>query len=134
MAGVDERAAFAAAFEHMRAPFKWGLRSDCTAACTAFAAIHGIDPLARCADHYSTALGAARILRRAGGYLAWCRETFDLPETPAPRAGDLVLIESADALGAALAVCIRPGEFAAKSEAGLVVVKTLIRGAWRCHF
>jgi len=134
MAGISERAAFGAAFAHMRGPFKWGLRSDCTAACAAFAAIHGQDPLRACADRYHSALGAARILTRAGGYLAWCRLTFDLPETAAPQAGDLVLVESADAFGSALALCIRPGEYAAKSEAGLVIVKTLIRGAWKCHF
>ena len=130
---ITSRAAFDAAFARMRQPFEWGLRSDCTAACEAFKAIHGVDPLADCADDYRTALGAARILKRAGGYLAWCRATFPMPETTHPQAGDLALINSADRFGAALAICIQPGEFAAKTESGMVITKADIQGAWKWH-
>tara|TARA_R110000824_G_scaffold399717_1_gene605572 strand:+ start:69 stop:470 length:402 start_codon:yes stop_codon:yes gene_type:complete len=133
MAGITERAAFNAAFSHLRQPFAWGLRSDCTAACVAFMALHGTDPLEGCADAYRTALGAGRILKRAGGYLAWCNATFDLATTT-PKAGDLALIKSADTFGAALAICIKPGEYASKTEAGMVIVKADILGAWSCRF
>ena len=133
MAGITERAAFDAAFDNMRQPFAWGLRSDCTAACVAFTAIHAHDPLAGSTDAYSTALGAARILRRAGGYLAWCNATFDLPKTSSPQAGDLALIESADMFGAALAICIKPGVFAGKTEQGMIITQADILGAWTCH-
>lgn len=118
----------------MRHPFKWGLRTDCTAACEAFKTLHGIDPLGVCLDAYSTALGAARILKRAGGYLAWCRATFDLPKTTAAQVGDLALIESADTFGAALALCIQPGEYATKTERGMVITTAEIQGAWTCRF
>lgn len=118
----------------MRHPFKWGLRRDCTAACDAFKALHGVDPLDGCNDAYSAAIGAARILKHAGGYLAWCRATFDLPETTQPQAGDLALIDSADAFGAALAICIQSGEYASKTEAGMVITKANILGAWTCPF
>ena len=126
-------AAFGAAWKHLRNPFAWGLRSDCTAACAAFSMLHGVDPLEGCKARYSTALGAARILKRAGGYLAWCRATFDLTETDTPQVGDLALIASADTFGAALAVCINHGEFASKSEAGMTVNRADILGAWTCR-
>lgn len=134
MARITERAAFNAAFDSLRDPFAWGLRRDCTAACVAFAALHGADPLEGCADGYSTAIGAARILKRAGGYLAWCEATFDLPRTTTPKAGDLALIASAETFGAALAICIQSGEYAAKTEAGMAIVKADILGAWSCRF
>lgn len=134
MAGITERAAFDAAFDAMRKPFAWGLRSDCTAACVAFHALHGTDPLERCQDDYNGQIGAARILLKAGGYFNWCMSTFGLPETTKPQAGDLALIKSADAFGAALAICIRRGEYASKTEAGMVITKAEIMGAWICRF
>lgn len=132
MAGVTPQAAFRAAFDHMGGRFAWGLRSDCTAACVAFDALHDTDCLKATAA-YHNALGAHLILRRAGGYLAWCKATFDLPETDDPQPGDLALIKSADPLGAALAVCIQPGEFAAKTEHGLAIAPAEVMGAWTCH-
>jgi len=123
----------AAVMRYMRRPFAWGLRTDCTVACVAFEAIHGVDPLEECMARYMTALGAARIIKRAGGYLEWCRATFDLIETGTPQTGDLVLIKSADAFGAALAICVSPGEYAMKSEAGMVITRAKHLGAWQCR-
>jgi len=133
MAGMTPQAALNAALCHMRQPFAWGLRNDCTVACVAFEALHGVDPLEGCVAHYKTAMGAARILKRAGGYLEWCRATFDLIETGTPQAGDLALVGSSDAFGAALAICVNPGEYAMKSEAGMVIMRTKHLGAWKCH-
>lgn len=132
MAGITEQAAFDAAFEYMRQPFVWGLRRDCTAACEVFKAIHGKDPLDGSVDSYGTAMGAARILNRSGGYLGWCKATFDLPETTTPQAGDLALINSADPFGAALAICIKIGEYASKTETGMIIIEVDIQGAWTC--
>ncbi|HDZ80719.1 MAG TPA: hypothetical protein ENH56_05675 [Roseobacter sp.] len=100
----------------------------------AFDALHGTDPLEGGVDAYSTALGAARILKRAGGYLAWCEATFDLPRTTKPTAGDLALITSADTFAAALAICVKPGEYASKTETGMIITKANILGAWTCRF
>lgn len=133
MAGITARAAFDAALGSMGGRFAWGLRRDCTAACVAFHALHGTDPLKDATAAYHNALGAYLILRRAGGYLAWCKATFDLPETDDPKTGDLALIKSADRLGAALAICIQPGEYAAKTERGLAFAPATILGAWTCH-
>ncbi len=134
MAGITDRAVLGAVLDTMRRPFAWGLRRDCTAACVAFEALHGHDPLRGCQARYTTAQGAALILGRAGGYLAWCEATFDLPKTKTPQAGDLALIASADPLGSALAICIRPGEFAAKTETGVKITRGDILGAWTCRF
>lgn len=131
---IDSRAAFGAALGSMRGPFAWGLRRDCTAACVAFCDLHGTDPLAGCQDSYTTVLGAARILKQAGGYLAWCEATFDLPTTTTPKVGDLALIASADPFGAALAICIQPGEYASKTETGMAITRAEILGAWTCRF
>ena len=99
-----------------------------------FAALHGKDPLEGCAATYGTALGAARILKRAGGYLEWCNATFDLIRVDKVKCGDLSLITSADALGSALAICMGGDEFACKSKAGMVITKSKILGAWSCRF
>lgn len=117
----------------MSGRFAWGLRSDCTAACVAFEALHGVDPLTNAVAIYQSALGAHLILRSAGGYLAWSRATFNLPETADPQPGDLTLIRSADPLGAALAICIQPGEYAAKTEHGLAIAPAETLGGWTCH-
>mgnify|MGYP000194465989 CR=1 FL=1 len=134
MAGISPQEAFNAARDHMRHPFAWGLRSDCTAACVVFAALHGKDPLEGYASKYKTAMGAARILKRAGGYLEWCNATFDLISVDDPQCGDLSLIPSADALGSALAISMGGAEFACKSKAGMVIIKSKILGAWTCRF
>lgn len=117
----------------MRAPFSWGLRRDCTVACVAFSALHGTDPLGRCDVTYSTKREAYRIVTRAGGYLAWCRATIELPTTETPGPGDLALIESCDPLGAAMALCIKPGEFASKTETGLMISHGIVLEAWTCR-
>jgi hypothetical protein len=116
----------------MREPFAWGLRKDCTVACVAFARLHGVDSLATASHTYKTALGAARILNRFGGYAGWCDATFDLPRTDSPGPGDLALIESADAFGAALGLCIQPGEFAIKTESGMTIAPATILKGWTC--
>jgi len=133
MAGVTPQDAFGAAFATMRKPFKWGLRSDCTAACEAFRALHGVEPIGQYEEHYTTALGAARKIKKYGSYLSWCKLAFDLVETKQPRAGDIALIHSDGAFGAALALCINPGEFATKTERGMIITTAKIQGAWTCH-
>jgi hypothetical protein len=130
MARISPHDAFKSARHHMGQPFAWGLRSDCTAACVVFADLHGQDPLMGCLDSYSTALGAARILKRADGYLEWCDATFDLVKVDEENCGDLALIPSADKIGFALAICMGGDEFASKSEAGMVITKSKIKGAW----
>lgn len=83
---------------------------------------------------YTGPAGAARIVRAAGGLAAWCRATFDLPRVAEPGPGDLVLIAAGRPWGAAMAICIRPGEVAGKSAAGLVVLtKPTILEAWTCR-
>jgi hypothetical protein len=124
---------FAVARRHLSKPFEWRAGRDCTAACVVFEALHGVDPLARFDQAYTSAVEARLILKRAGGYLAWCRSTFDIEKTETPQAGDLVLIQSSGPLGAALSICIQSGEYAAKTETGMIIVRSKVLGSWRCH-
>ncbi|MGJ8561680.1 MAG: DUF6950 family protein [Litorimonas sp.] len=123
---------FGVARSHLSEPFEWRAGRDCTAACVVFEALHGVDPLARFDQAYTSSVEACLILKRAGGYLAWCRSIFDIEETETPQAGDLVLIQSSGPLGAALSICIQSGEYAAKTETGMIIVRSKVLGAWRC--
>ncbi|GAD55497.1 hypothetical protein MBELCI_1549 [Limimaricola cinnabarinus LL-001] len=108
---------------------------DClTAACATSLALWGRDPLAGGPPRYRTFTAAQRIIRAAGGILAWSRQTFEgagmrLTDTPGP--GDLALIETSRAKGGATyALCIGTGEYAAKATDGLAIVQGEIIGAW----
>lgn len=133
MAGITPQAAFNAARKAMRYPFRWGMRTDCTVACVAFEALHGVDPIARHEEHYTTALGAVRKVKKYGSYLAWCNAAFDLPKATTPQAGDLALVMSDGVFGVALAICINPGEYATKTQRGMAITTAEIQGAWTCH-
>lgn len=57
----------AAVEEHMGGPFVWGRADCCSAPCAAFAALHGIDPMARVRGTYDSRSGAWRLIRTMGG-------------------------------------------------------------------
>lgn len=108
---------------------------DClTAACAASLALHGRDPLAGGPPHYRSFTAAQRIVLRAGGILAWSRQTFEgagmrLTDTPGP--GDLALVSTSRAKGGAtFGLCIWPGECAVKAASGLAIAGGDIIGAW----
>jgi hypothetical protein len=132
MACMTPDLALRVALRSMSKTFRWGLRTDCTCACVAFASLHHVDPLGGCVDRYENAITACRILRRSGGYAQWCRNNIKLPSIAVPASGDLALIESSDCIGAAMALCIQPGEFAAKTHTGLKIVPAKSLEAWTC--
>lgn len=114
--------------------FEWGVSDCCTAACDAFSALWGIDPMGSDRGAYGGPVGAHRILRRAGGYLAWCGDRFaaaGLRETDYPQAGDLVLLPHRSV--GTLALCIQPGQFAGKGQLGVAIVGGSFQGAWTCR-
>jgi hypothetical protein len=129
---VTPRQVFATARAIMARPFAWGSADCMTSACAVFHALHGIDPLASFQQTYSTLGEAMRILRDAGGYASWCRHTFDLPQTDSPDTGDLVLIRAGRPWGAALVICIVPGEYAGKAGTGVAVLRGEMKEAWTC--
>lgn len=82
--------------ERMDRPFTWGshdcvlFAADCVEACT------GVDPAAGMRGTYGTPIGAARVLKRAGGMEALAIEHLG-PEVPPLMAqpGDVGIVRSA---------------------------------------
>jgi hypothetical protein len=77
---ITSREAFAAALAAMDRPWRWGDADCCASACAAFAALHGVDPMASLRNAYAGADGARRVMDAAGGLAA-------LAEILAARAG-----------------------------------------------
>lgn len=128
-AAVTPDAVRAAALDIMTARrWVWGV-SDCSAAaCDVFARLHGVDPLAPLRGRYRTA-AAARAAQGAD-WLAVCRALagraglVEGAEVP----GALGLIRHAE--GLALAVCVRPGVWVAKTPGGLAEVRAEAECCW----
>lgn len=103
-------------------PFAWGKNDCCLFACDWLRVLHGVDPAARLGlrDTYSTALGAWRIIKEAGGIREIASTACALhgwPEVPVRQVhrGDIVAIDSGD--GLALGVCLGDkGAFPGKSQ------------------
>lgn len=135
MAGVI----LATAVEVMARPWKWGEADCCTAASDVFLRLHGIDPMAPLRGSYSTAKGAARIILARGGFVemaagmaseAGLRGGIGEP-------GEVGVAENRRAFGGersgtySLVICVAPGVWAGKTEAGLRTVHEVV-GCWRC--
>lgn len=130
-AAVTPDAVRAAALDIMTARrWVWGV-SDCSAAaCDVFARLHGVDPLAPVRGSYASEAEARAV------------QGDDWPEVCAGLAARAGLVEGPEASGSiglirhaaglALAVCIRPGLWAAKSMRGLAVVRARAVRCWSC--
>ena len=121
-----------AVFEAFDGPFVWGRSDCCTAACDAFAALHGVDPMASLRGRYSTRIGAALIIHRAGGFIA-------LAEGLAARAGLVPSDGGAGDIGVALVgeehalvIGLGGGMWAGKVDGGFQTVRGAGR-AWSCR-
>lgn len=96
---------------------------------------HGIDPMAGLRGHYSTALGAARIVRAAGGFRDLCRvqaTRVGLVDGDGP--GAIGIVEHADfkVIGGMLAYCYGPGLWMGKSFGGGETLRPeLVTAAWQ---
>lgn len=130
MAGELTAAAVMAAVEtHMGGPLVYG-STDCFAGpCAAFAALHGVDPLAHLRGSYSGHLSASRIIWRHGG----ARRLADEIMT---QAGLCVTGDVTGAIGVfrngaewSLAIGIEPGCWAAKLDSGFGFIAEC-RQAW----
>ena len=115
----------------MDRPWQWGVADCCTAACDVFVRLHGLDPMQPLRGRYSTEMGAARHIARAGGWLAMgdaLAARAALVLTSAPVAGDIGVIR--DAAGRlALGICVGDGMWAGKTERGFATVSKFLR-AW----
>ena len=135
MAGVvSAQTALAAALAVMDRPWKWGT-SDCsTAACEAFALVHGVDPMAGLRGTYTDATGAAAVVAERGGWEALC-------EALAASAG-LRAVAPLEAPAGALGLAVWAGRhslvfcvgssWAGKSLRGMALISaTGVGRAWR---
>lgn len=124
---ITPRAALAAALDYMSAPWAWGSADCCTSACDAFAALHGVDPMACLRGSYGTFGGARRMIASFGGFVPMCEHLaarYHLrPGTGAPGELGVVLLSNgrhALALGTGAA-------WQAKSPAGTIAVPGVLR-------
>jgi hypothetical protein len=136
MARIDNwpRALTDFAEERRKLPFVWGQNDCCLFAANWVAKLTGVDPAASLRGKYTTAAGAARIIKRRGGMQAMVGKIcaghgWPMVNPKLARRGDVVLIEQAT--GPALAVCM--GEHAAAAGPnGVSMVPTLSALAgWR---
>lgn len=110
-------------------PFAWGSHDCCAFTAGAFAAITGRDPMAYHRS-YSTELGAARVIREAGG-IESIPEAHGAKKQPVAmaRRGDVVSVEINGRIS--LGVCDGANSFFA-APVGLAPVETIkCRSAWR---
>lgn len=105
----------------MLLPFAWRDLDCCSSSCNVFRSLWGVDPMESVRDHYTDARGALRLMRQMGGLSAMAHGL-------AARSG---LVEGHAVGGLALSsdhrsllVCIRPGEWAGKTQSGYAIVKT----------
>lgn len=132
---ITEDDALRAARRSMRGAFSWGDADCASAACAAFALLHGVDPLGPVRGTYDTAAGAWAIVAAAGGYQPWCAARFaeaGLVESDAPGSGDLVMVPGREPFGLALALCIRPGLAVLKGEGGPAFWWGTMTEGWTC--
>lgn len=109
-------------------PFAWGVHDCCTFADDAVIAVTGQSRMAGLRGKYSTARGAAGVMRRHGGLDGAVTRMLGDP-VPRARRGDVVLFESL--LGPALGVCVGP-QIAARGPDGLVLLDmSAAQMAWR---
>lgn len=117
-----------------RTPFAYG-RRDCGLWMADWVRLRrGVDPAAHLRGRYHTELGCARMLKRGGGLFEVARGCFEgvgLRRTPAPKAGDVGVVEVLTAKGPATAGAIRTGVgWAALNPHGVMVGETTAIAAW----
>ncbi len=110
-------------------PFKWGVHDCCLWASDAVLAITGQDFAAQYRGTYSTAAGAARVLRRDGGVAAIASTALGAPVDPGKATtGDVVLLWQGQP---SLAVCNGSTVLAAGPESLVVLPMHLVTQVWK---
>lgn len=113
--------------------WRWGSADCCTASCDVFSALYGIDPMMSVRGTYDSAVSAARLITRWGGFAEMAEALAQSARlsVSAGRSGDIGLSSPGDAGGPdgrALLICIQPGAWAGKSDLGF----TILPNAERC--
>lgn len=120
--------------EAMLRPWQWGLADCCTGACDAFAALHGVDPMAVLRGRYDSAMSAARVIAAEGGFAAMVARLATaaaLTETTGDEPGAIGIVRASPRMGQ-LGLCVGPRAWAVKSRRGYAVAPRVERGwTWR---
>lgn len=127
MAGALAPAVVMAEVERvMSRPFEWGPSDCCSAACDVFAALWGVDPIARLRG-YSGERAALRLMSQHGGLPALCDQIA--------REVGLICGHASGGFGlasiegrASLLICIEPGLWAGKSLRGFALLRSAHKG------
>jgi hypothetical protein len=138
VAGVTEAAAFEAVELIMVRGWDWARHWHCLGdASDVFALLHGVDPMASLRPRWRTMAGALRVVARAGGVDALVAPAFRAAGLlPGPAVSGAIGIGGVDSPafgGRAVMICIAPGFWAGKTEAGFAVIRRdLDMGGWTC--
>jgi len=130
MSSIVAPSIMARALAVMDRPWSWGEADCCTAACDVFLGLHGVDPMASLRGRYRSRIGAGRIIRRAGGFVAMAEGLAQAarlgPSFGDP--GDIGVAAMPD--GHALVICVASGQWAGKTVTGMTTVQDVVR-CWR---
>lgn len=128
-----ELTARAAAEAAMLRPWAWGEADCCTAACSAFAALHGVDPMAPLRGRYADEAGARAAVAARGGWdvmTAGLAQAAGLTEI-APEAAPAGAIGLAVRAGErSLVLAVGDGLWAGKTLRGLALFRDGVVRAW----
>jgi hypothetical protein len=130
---VTPSAALSAAMDVMDREWQWGEADCCTAACGAFALLHGVDPMEAHRGTYGDERGAMAVVARHGGWEAMCASlagSAGLRECPA-------LLAPIGALGLArigtrhsLTLKVGAASWAGKGKRGFILITAGVVRAW----
>jgi len=114
---------------HFEGPFVWGRSDCCTCACDAFAARHGIDPMAPLRGRYSTAREALALIADWGGWhgmFAALAQRSGLRVDPAPVWSDGALGLDMNKGRPALVFAVPGGLWVGKIDGGFATTQTVV--------
>jgi len=120
--------AFTAARAHMSGRFQWGTADCCTAACDAFAALRGVDPMMALRGRYASVEEARRVMPADLDAFDALAASAGLAVS-APRPGAIGLVPWSGPVGFALVLCLG-GKVAIKGLRGMVILPAEPVRAW----
>lgn len=132
MAGLTGAGVMGVVAAVMSRRWEWGVSDCCAAACDVFAALHGVDPMARLRGAYASRAEAEAMIESAGGLHALAEglaAEARLTRVDEPRPGDIGVGGREVAVGRCLMIRLDRG-WAAKTPGGFAVVLRA-EAAWR---
>lgn len=113
-------------------PWRWGVADCCTAACNAFFAFNGIDPMKELRGKYDCRKTAQSEIAARGGFIRMCEELASssglIPGCGA--SNEIGVVQTP--YGLALSFCVAPKVWAVKSHRGFILQPDFER-SWACR-